>query len=56
MQEAIDIILDTQQENGKWLLKDTFNGKMWIDIEEKNQPSRWITLRTMRVLRNWYKF
>jgi hypothetical protein len=56
MQDALKIILETQQNDGKWLLKDTFNGKMWIDIEKKNAPSRWITLCSMRVLRNWYKF
>jgi hypothetical protein len=56
MQDSINIILETQQKNGCWLLKDSFNGKMWIDIEKKNKPSRWITLRAMRVLRNWYKF
>jgi hypothetical protein len=56
MQDSINIIHETQQKDGKWLLKDTFNGKMWVDIEKKNKPSRWITLRAMRVLRKWYKF
>jgi hypothetical protein len=56
MQDSINIIHETQQKDGKWLLKDTFNGKMWIDIEKKNKASRWITLRAMRVLRKWYKF
>jgi len=56
MQGSINIIHETQQKDGKWLLKDTFNGKMWVDVEQKNKPSRWITLRAMRVLRKWYKF
>ena len=56
MKEAIDIILDTQQKDGKWLLKDTFNGKMWVDIEKKNKPSKWITLRALYVLEMWNKF
>ena len=56
MSEAVRIIEEAQQKDGKWLLKDSFNGKMWIDIEEKNKPSKWITLRAMYVLRNWDKF
>jgi hypothetical protein len=28
----------------------TYNGKMWVDIEEKGKPSKWVTLRAMRVL------
>jgi len=55
MQDSINIILETQQKDGSWWLKDTFNGKMWVDIEKKNKPSRWITLRALRVLRNWYE-
>jgi hypothetical protein len=54
MQDAVEVILDAQQKDGKWLLKDTFNGKMWIDIEEKHKPSKWVTLRAMTVLKNWY--
>jgi hypothetical protein len=27
---------------------------MWIDIEEKHKPSKWVTLRAMTVLKNWY--
>ncbi|RLI03899.1 hypothetical protein DRO31_00575 [Candidatus Bathyarchaeota archaeon] len=28
MNEAVELIRDTQQKDGKWLMKDTFNGKM----------------------------
>lgn len=56
MSEAVRIIEEAKQKDGKWLLKDSFNGKMWIDIEEKNKPSKWITLRAMYVLRNWDEF
>lgn len=54
MQDAIDVILRAQQSDGKWLLKNTYNGKMWVDIEEKHKPSKWVTLRAMTVLGNWY--
>jgi hypothetical protein len=51
MQPAVDLVLNTQQPDGKWLLNNTFNGKMWADIEEKGKPSKWITLRALRTLR-----
>ncbi len=51
MQPSIDLVLDAQQRDGAWLLKDTFNGKMIVDIEEKHRPSKWITLRAMRILK-----
>jgi hypothetical protein len=54
MKPSMDLVLGAQQGNGTWLLKDTFNGKMWVDIEEKNRPSKWITLRAMRSLKRFY--
>ena len=55
MQEAIDVILNARQPDGKWLLKNTYNGKMYMDIEEKHKPSKWVTLRALYVLKNWDK-
>lgn len=54
MQEAIGFVESQRTEDGTWTLKNTFNGKMLCDIEEKNRPSKWITLRAMRVLRRYY--
>ncbi len=52
MQDAINIVIETQKPDGKWVLKHTFNGKFWQDIERKNQPSKWITLRALHVLKH----
>ena len=54
MQPAINLVLDVQQGDGSWLLKHTFNGKMWADIDVKHEPSKWITLRALRVLKRYY--
>jgi len=51
MQPAIDLVLEARQPDGRWLLENTYNGKMWADIEEKRKPSKWITLRALRILR-----
>jgi hypothetical protein len=51
MQPAVDLVLNARQPNGVWLLENAYNGKMWIDIEEKGKPSKWVTLRALRTLR-----
>ena len=47
---AIDLVLDKQDDQGRWTLEYSYNGKMWSDIEEKGQVSKWVTLRALRVL------
>ncbi len=51
LSNAIESVLSKQDSKGRWKLERTLNGKMWIDIEQKGQPSRWITLRALRVLK-----
>jgi hypothetical protein len=53
MLDTVELVKAAQQSDGSWLLKDTFNGKMWVDIEEKNRPSKWVTLRAMRSMKRF---
>ncbi|MBN1682929.1 nitrogen fixation protein NifH [Candidatus Bathyarchaeota archaeon] len=53
MQPAIDLVLKSRQPNHKWLLNNTFNSKMLVNFEEKGKPSKWITLRALRVLKHF---
>jgi hypothetical protein len=48
---ALDLVISKQNQQGRWLLEHTYNGKMWVDIEKKRQPSKWVTLRALRVLK-----
>jgi hypothetical protein len=48
---AIDIVKAGADDDMRWTLRNTFNGKMLADIEEKGRPSKWITLRALQVLR-----
>jgi hypothetical protein len=48
---ALQFILSKQDSQGRWKMEKTLNGKMWADIEEKGKPSKWVTLRALRVLR-----
>jgi hypothetical protein len=51
LDEAVELVLSKQDEQGRWKLEYSYNGKMWADVEEKGQPSKWVTLRAMRMLR-----
>lgn len=51
LSNAISLILSKQDDQGRWPLERSLNGKMWIDIEQKGKPSKWITLRALRVLK-----
>jgi hypothetical protein len=54
MQEAVDLVVSKQDEQGRWKLENTFNGKFQVDIEQKGEPSKWITLRALRVIKRYY--
>jgi hypothetical protein len=55
MDEAIDLLRSKRQPDGTWLLENTHPGKIHFELENgDNRPSRWNTLRALRVLR-WYE-
>ena len=51
MQDAVDIVRSKQDEQGRWKLENSFNGKFLVNIEKKGASSKWITLRALRVLK-----
>ncbi|MFC1706792.1 nitrogen fixation protein NifH [Planctomycetota bacterium] len=53
MAEAIELLVSKQDQGGRWKLANTFNGKMQVDIERKGQPSHWITVHALRVLKRY---
>jgi hypothetical protein len=48
---AFGLILGKQDSQGRWALENALKGKMWVDIEQKGKPSKWVTLRALRVLK-----
>ncbi len=49
--EAIDLVRDKMQPDGRWPLENTHPGKVHFEMEDGDgQPSRWNTLRASRVL------
>ena len=49
---VLDIIREKQTEQGRWLLEYDYTGKTWLDFGKKKQPSEWVTLRALKVLKN----
>lgn len=49
-EEALAHVMGTADAQWRWTQRNTFNGKMLADVEQKGQPSRWLTLRALRVL------
>jgi len=46
----LQIIRDKRTADGVWLMDKSLNGQMWVDVETKGQPSKWITLFACIVL------
>ena len=52
MAEAIDLVESRRDAQGRWKLENPHPGRMHFAIDEdEGRPSRWNTLRAMRVLR-----
>jgi hypothetical protein len=51
--DAIDIVERARQEDGRWLLQHSYKGKTYFELERLGAPSRWNTLRALRVLKWW---
>jgi len=53
--DAIQIVDSKRDPDGRWALDTQYPGVMPVEIDEgEGQPSRWNTLRALRVLR-WYE-
>lgn len=50
LRDALEVVIGLRQPDGRWKLENSFNGKMLVRIEQKGKPSKWITLKALRVL------
>ena len=53
MAQAVVVLRSKQQPDGRWPLDRIHPGRVHFDFEEVGQPSRWNTLRGLRVLDWW---
>ncbi len=50
MSEAVDVVRSKRQADGRWQLDRIHAGRVHFDLEDGGMPSRWNTLRALRVL------
>jgi hypothetical protein len=50
LEPAIAWLLGQQVSPGRWANRYAYEGKMIVDIDVPGRPSRWVTLRALRVL------
>ncbi|GIK43541.1 MAG: hypothetical protein BroJett011_73740 [Chloroflexota bacterium] len=48
---ALTLIRQKQDGQGRWPLEYDYAGKTWVDFGPKKQPNKWVTLRALRVLK-----
>ncbi len=50
--DALQVLLNKRDGDGRWLLESTPSGRMHVDLERKGEPSKWVTLRALNVLKS----
>jgi len=51
MASAVEWLLEQQVTPGRWSNRNRYTGKMHVNIDTERGPSRWVTLRALRVLK-----
>lgn len=53
MREALDVIYNKCGKSGTWKLQSKFSGREHFAMEAVGEPSRWVTMTALRVLRHY---
>jgi hypothetical protein len=54
LSDAIETVVSKRGQDGRWLLDVRYPGRMPAEIDDgEGEPSRWVTLRALRVLKWW---
>ena len=48
---ALKLVRDKQDAQGRWALEYDYTGKTWVDFGPKKQPNKWVTLRACCALK-----
>lgn len=52
MKNVLDLVRSKQNDSGQWPLEYDYKGKSYLDTGRKGQPSKWVTIRALRVLKS----
>ena len=50
IENALNLVKDKRNPEGKWLLEYGYQDKTWGDFGEKKKPNKWVTIRAYRAL------
>jgi len=54
--QAVDYVRSRRLADGSWPVDWSLPGRVWFEVDDgEGKPSRWVTLRAMRVLRWWQR-
>ncbi len=53
LEDPIEVMLRKRRKDGRWTLQNRHAGKTFFEMEQIGKPSRWNTLRALRVLDWW---
>lgn len=48
---SYDLILSKRGRSGRWKMEYSYRTKTWADVDRPGEPSKWVTLRALRVLK-----
>ena len=49
---ALEVVRSKRDESGRWMLEHT-PGNTWAGFGKVGEPNKWVTLRALRVLKQW---
>jgi hypothetical protein len=50
LEKPLRVVEAKRRPDGRWVMESSLNGKMWVDVEAKGKPSKWLTHFALRVL------
>ena len=53
LKESIDLLISRRRPDGRWPVQHKHPALVYFDMEKTGGPSRWNTLRALRVLKWW---
>jgi hypothetical protein len=51
LENALGIVREKQDAQGRWALEYDYAGKTWANFGAKKKPNKWVSLRALRALR-----
>ncbi len=54
MRDAIDVVLEKQDAQGRWINEDRFGSRYIVRVDRIGRPSKWVTYEALRTLKLLY--